>query len=348
MTVVQIERDRIVDYIRDHNRGLQDRMNVITYGPPGTGKTTLAWASALPGQPIYEVTCTSEQSAAVLTGFFVPKGDRFEHLDGPLTRAWLGQPIRMGIEGFEEDDERGDAIIGGLLVINEIDKASPDVADIIHVGADDQRVAIMYLPDGRIIRPANGFWCWATMNGNLEDLSDPVLDRFPLRIPVWEPGQGQLDLLSPATQQICRNFYTSVAGTGRSPQFTYRELRAFDRLVLAGSPANLAAASIGRNSDASEALAKDYTITQAALTTFPVTSNGHSEVEAEEAMEGALFNTLDPTAEAAAQLASELAVTSEILSPLFGESVPLTIPVSPVATAAPRRTRAPRSTRSAF
>lgn len=254
-TVVSIERDKILPYIRAFN---EDLFNVISFGPPGTGKTSLGWAAARRGQQVFEVTCTSEQSAATLTGFFVPKGDHFEYLDGIAVRAWLGEPVRLFADPDDEFSEYEEIHMGGLLVINEIDKASPDMMDCLHVIADDPSVARLYLPDGRVVKPRQNFWCWATTNALPEDLPEPIQDRFPLMLPVWEPGEGQLNLLSEPTRVICKNLYSSVKGTGRSPQFTFRALRVFDNLVKQGSPVKLAASVIAKTGEAANSLTESY------------------------------------------------------------------------------------------
>src|SRR3954469_14895628 len=150
--------------------------HALLYGPRGVAKTTSAVNAFKGEQEIFQVTLTAESNAASYLGHYVPKGGEFLWHAGPFQRAWEA---------------------GGLLVINEIDHASEDVCNLLHVILDRGVGAYFTLPTGETIKPEAGFRCIATMNGVPGDLPTPLLDRFSLRLPVIHPSQAQLDTLPP-------------------------------------------------------------------------------------------------------------------------------------------------------
>jgi Mg-chelatase subunit ChlI len=123
---------------------------------------------------------------------------------------------------------------GGLLIVNEIDHASEDVSNMLHAILDNPEVATISLPDHDAagnpvtIRPAEGFRCIATMNGFPEDLAPAVLDRFSVRIAVWEPSEKMYGALSDDLAEVCRQLYDAVRNShDGEPQTTYRQMRRF-------------------------------------------------------------------------------------------------------------------------
>jgi MoxR-like ATPase len=70
-------------------------------------------------------------------------------------------------------------------VVNEIQRGGPDVHALLLAITDDLEIAEMDLPSGEKVKPAKGFTCVATMNGNPKELLDPaLLDRFPVNIEI--------------------------------------------------------------------------------------------------------------------------------------------------------------------
>ena len=257
MGTIMLERNAIVPYLAQYNLG-ETRKNVILYGPPGTGKTSIAVKLRNRGQELYRLTFTSEQSSANMIGFFRPQGDEFVFNDGEGVKAFLGEEKRIR----EIAGDRTSPVItvhyGGLLVIDEIDKGSPDMLDALYEVGNDRMIACLDLPDGRRVTPQDGFYIVATMNGLPDDLPDPIKDRFPIRIPVWGPGEEQLALLSEPTRRICREAYEKMQGTGLSPDLTFRALRAFDDQVVLGAPPEIAAALVTDAPEQGAALAEKY------------------------------------------------------------------------------------------
>lgn len=160
---------------------------VLLYGPPGTGKTYAA-QSDREGRPVYSVTLTEDTAAVELRGHWVPSaGGAFVWQDGPALRA------------FRE---------GAVLVINEIDHASPDVLSLIHAICDERGSARLTLPNGETVHRGEGFRCVASMNGKPEDLPAAVRDRFSVAIEIDRPHPRALaalpdDLRAAASGTAC-------------------------------------------------------------------------------------------------------------------------------------------------
>ncbi|MGC8460334.1 MAG: AAA family ATPase [Candidatus Dormibacteria bacterium] len=223
---IGIDRDDVTDVLLATAEP-EGGNHVLLYGPRGTGKTTSATrarfvtADGKP-QPVYSITLTSEQSAASLWGHWMPKGDQFVWNDGPMLRAWRE---------------------GALLVINEIDHASEDVQNVLHVLLDDPEVAQITLPTGETVRPGKGFRCIATMNGYPEDVSEPVLDRFSLTVNVASPSTEMIEALPEDLREEARWQYKHVDEERGEPAVTYRQLEMFAALRKT-LPAETAAALV--------------------------------------------------------------------------------------------------------
>jgi MoxR-like ATPase len=135
----------------------------LLHGPPGTGKTFAACRLGLNnGQRVFTVTLTEETPAAELRGHYILTGSKYVWQDGPALAAWR---------------------CGGRLVVNEIQRGGPDVHSLLLAITDDPEVAELDLPSGEKVKPAQGFTCVATMNGDPKELLDPaLLDRFAVSI----------------------------------------------------------------------------------------------------------------------------------------------------------------------
>jgi MoxR-like ATPase len=142
---------------------LNHSTRTLLHGPPGTGKTHAACRLGLnDGQRVFSVTLTEETPAAELRGHYILKQGKYIWHDGPAIAAWR---------------------CGGRLVVNEIQRGGPDVHSLLLAITDDPEIAEMDLPSGEKIKPAAGFSCVATMNGDPKELLDPALsDRFAISI----------------------------------------------------------------------------------------------------------------------------------------------------------------------
>jgi MoxR-like ATPase len=144
---------------------LSHSVRTLLYGPPGTGKTHAGSRLGLNnGQRVFSVTLTEETPAAELRGHYILKDGRYAWQDGPAIAAWR---------------------CGGRLVVNEIQRGGPDVHALLLAITDDPSIAELDLPSGEKVKPADGFTCVATMNGEPKELLDPaLLDRFCVAIAI--------------------------------------------------------------------------------------------------------------------------------------------------------------------
>lgn len=225
-----MDRNKVLDMIKLAHELEQ---HVLLYGPVGTGKTTDGRLSAGKDQSVHHVTLTAEGSAAGLTGHYIPHGDKFEWHDGPAILAWRQ---------------------GGLLLIDEIDKASPDCSDVLHMVLNDPMVAEWTLPTNETITPHPNFRVVATMNGEPEDLAPAVLDRFKTRMLVDRPSEAQLKRLSRRARAMCENLYAN-----KPVKFTYRQLLAFDAYCKKIDP-RTAASLVTNNNPEGASLAELYKV----------------------------------------------------------------------------------------
>lgn len=147
----------------------------ILYGPPGTGKTTAAVNAARDlGRSLYNVTLTDETPAAELRGHFIPQGSEWRWMDGPALSAFRN---------------------GGMLVLNEIDKASLDCLDFLHGLLDDPTVSALTLPSGETVFPHADFVVVATTNRTPGDLPDAIADRLAAAIHIGTPHPDAINSL---------------------------------------------------------------------------------------------------------------------------------------------------------
>ena len=144
---------------------LRHSVRTLLYGPPGTGKTHAGSRLGLNnGQRVFSVTLTEETPAAELRGHYILKDGKYAWQDGPALAAWR---------------------CGGRLVVNEIQRGGPDVHALLLAITDDPAIAELDLPSGEKVKPADGFTCVATMNGEPKEQLDPaLLDRFCVAIAI--------------------------------------------------------------------------------------------------------------------------------------------------------------------
>jgi hypothetical protein len=147
---------------------------LYSYGPPGTGKTWAAYHLGRIAKGFAAITLTDETSAAELRGHFILKGGDSPWHDGPFVRAMRE---------------------GKRLVINEITNASADVLALLHPILEDESTAMLTLPSGETIKPAEGFHVVATDNRHPDLLPEPLQDRFEVYIEVTETNPAAFKAL---------------------------------------------------------------------------------------------------------------------------------------------------------
>jgi MoxR-like ATPase len=162
---------------------------ILLYGPPGTGKTSFALSLDSKSE---RITLTPGQFPDALLGKFLLKDGSTFWQNGPATRA---------------------ALAGVPLVLDEINKAGPELDSTLQAILDDPSVCRINLDNGEIIKPADGFRIVATMNGNPDQLAEAVLDRFDITIKCDSPSAGLLERLQPDAAAFIVNKMANTPST---------------------------------------------------------------------------------------------------------------------------------------
>jgi MoxR-like ATPase len=177
---------------------------LLLHGVPGTGKTFAGQHAALDGRGLVNVTLTPDTPAAELRGHYIPVGGEFRWTDGPVIKAWRE---------------------GARLVINEIDHAGGDALSFLLAALDTPATAAITLPTGETVRPAPGFQCVGTMNGDPEqDLPAALRDRFPACMEIDKPHPDAITALPADLQDAARG---TVCAESAERRITLRAWLAF-------------------------------------------------------------------------------------------------------------------------
>lgn len=184
---------------------------IILFGPSGIGKTYAGMHLGNTTGGAFRLVCTEDMTNADVTGAFMPNGEgRFSWVAGSALQAW-----------------EGNGILGGRLIVDEIDKASGDVFATMLAMLDSPESASWQHPEsGRIHRPREGFS--AIMTTNIEDMQElptALSDRFPVRIRINTPHPSALLSLS----EDLREYAVRMADAGPR-RISLRAFYAFDKL----------------------------------------------------------------------------------------------------------------------
>lgn len=165
-------------------------------GPKGTGKTYTASRGGNPDR-VFSVPLDEATQVAELRGHYVPVKGEFVWRDGPVTAAWRH---------------------GARLVLDELDKASPEAYTFLLMALNDPDVASFMLPSMEEIRPAEGFHVVATMNGDPDDLPDLLLDRFEAKIVVKNPHPQSILALPQDLQEAAKKSFRAAESKRCTPR----------------------------------------------------------------------------------------------------------------------------------
>lgn len=179
---------------------------VIIEGPPGTGKS---WAAKRLGlkhpktkktRVVYVLQCTEETPAIIAVGYERVVGGDMIFGPGPIPRAW-------GWDDLACAAGKPNGCVG-RLVVEEIDKASGDLLQILLAAADDVRIAQMLLPTGIIITPPKdgGYQIVATSNAPVSSLPDALRDRFEgIVLHIDQPAPGAIEDLDADVRKAAKS-----------------------------------------------------------------------------------------------------------------------------------------------
>lgn len=203
---------------------LRKTKRVIIRGVPGVGKTTTPILAAhKDGLPFYTVTLTEDMSPQECVGHWMPKGGgHFEWHDGPFAMAW-----------------RGNGGNGGVLIINEITKASGSVLTELYNFLDDESIAYKTLPSGEMIKPGKDFRVVATTNDPFDLLPEALYNRFEGRFEINKPHPDATKRLPEPFKSFVERCYEDD-----NSDVTLRDVYALVNLISKDVNPRVAAASV--------------------------------------------------------------------------------------------------------
>ena len=147
---------------------MKESKNVLLEGPTGSGKSSLVrYYCAKNKLPYKRISLNGGATVEDLVGHYILKKGETQWVDGILTVA-----VRNG----------------WVLVIDEINAASPEILFILNSLLDDERILILSSKDGETIVPHSNFRCIATMNpteqgyAGTSEVNEALRDRFHLTL----------------------------------------------------------------------------------------------------------------------------------------------------------------------
>ena len=185
---------------------------LMLVGPPGTGKSQTAFLllseAAASAQP-QRLTMTEGTAVEDLLGMFhLVKGETVWK-DGPAARAMRA---------------------GTALILDEIDKYSPEVGSLLYALLDDDPQVT--LPSGEHLKAKPGYKVIATSNANVSSLPEAILDRMEAVIIAATPHPDAMGHLHQSERSAVISHYNKNVDnkawqwTGAA---TLRRMRAFHK-----------------------------------------------------------------------------------------------------------------------
>ena len=176
----------------------QPNAKVLLWGPPGTGKSSFA-------NTPHRVACHQAMMPSDFIGGYLLRDGTTTWADGPAVRAMRGCET---------------------LVLDEIDRAAPEVITILHALLDDPKLCGILLPTGeRVVPTSKNYKVVGTTNANPADMPEALLDRFVAVIHADTPAEGALDGLGKSAEYV-RNFYAGREHPALALSPSLRRIRA--------------------------------------------------------------------------------------------------------------------------
>lgn len=179
---------------------------IMLVGPPGTGKSQTAFLLLGNAQ---RITMTEGTAVEDLLGMFhLVKGETIWK-DGPAARAMRS---------------------GTALILDEIDKYSPEVGSLLYALLDDDPQVT--LPSGEHLKAKDGYKVIATSNANVSALPEAILDRMEAVLVAATPHPDAMSKLRDAEKAAVHSHYEKKVDakawqwTGAA---TLRRMRAFSK-----------------------------------------------------------------------------------------------------------------------
>lgn len=164
---------------------------VLLYGPPGTGKTTCPFKLL---KDVEAVTLHQQFPPDDLIGSM-----GLVEKNGATVTQWQDGPAIRAMRR------------GGCLLINEISKRSPEVESALYNVLDDLEICSVTLPTGEVVKPAEGFVVFATMNDEPTCLPEAIQERFDIVLLCNRPAPGILNNLPAGPANLVKRHYDGLA-----------------------------------------------------------------------------------------------------------------------------------------
>lgn len=179
-------------------------------GAPGLGKTFSGLKSGGMNLPIYQITFNPDASVQEYQGTYIPTSSgAWIWRDGPILQAFRG---------------------GGLLVLNEMGRASDAVLDFLIAITDSRDSAKITLMNGETVNRHETLRIVATSNSPFSKLPEALQDRFEARLRVTCPHPGILEALDGKLRGLGDMVRRSYGEGDKDPQMTTREAFAYASL----------------------------------------------------------------------------------------------------------------------
>lgn len=199
----------IVNMLVDREIFPQAIHRILLYGPPGTGKSR--WPSTR-FENVERVTLHQSMPIEDLIGSVgLRRNEQATETvwqDGPAVRAMRN---------------------GCCLVLDEIDKHSPEMTCQLHALLDDWNMAGITLPTGERVTPKDGFCVVATSNADPEHLGEPLRERL-LPFLADKPTPDALKALPEGLGKMVTSVYESTKVARYVPALSYRSALELTRI----------------------------------------------------------------------------------------------------------------------
>ena len=180
-------------------------------GAPGLGKTYIGLNSRAGETPVYQITFNPDQAVQELQGTYIPtESGAWVWRDGPILRAFRN---------------------GGLLILNEMGRASDAVLDFLIAITDSKESAYITLMNGETVARHSDLRIVATSNSSFNKLPEALQDRFEARLKVTAPNPQIINELNRQSPGLGSMVSRSYAREDKVPAITSREAFAYLRLT---------------------------------------------------------------------------------------------------------------------
>lgn len=192
-------------------RCVRNAFSTFIEGAPGLGKTFAGLAGGDNDLPVYQITFNPDSSVQEYQGTYIPtdKGS-WVWRDGPILTAFRH---------------------GGLLVLNEMGRASDAVLDFLIAITDSRESARITLMNGETVHRHPSLKIVATSNSPFGKLPEALQDRFEARLKVTAPHPNIIAALNSKVKGLGDMVKNSYGNGDKNPPITSREAFAYAKLV---------------------------------------------------------------------------------------------------------------------